>query len=529
MRPPPDRLVPGLALALAAGVFAHACGRRVAPQQHPAGQPADATAPPVSASAAAPEPGGNVEFLVQDEHGRPIPCKLTWLGRDGTPTPDLALGLPARIIDGGVAANHRIFSMHGRGSFAVPPGSYELFVSRGPEWSLHVEQITVGAKATKLAATLTHLIARAGWISADTHVHADPSWDSKVPLSARVHEFVSEGVDVLVATDHNVVTDYRPEIERAGAKELLGTVAGAEISTTDWGHFGAFPLRQQNEWWVLHRVRMKGAKPDELLRDVRRHGPTALITVNHPRLGKMGYFSIAGFDPRTALFGRSRVSFEFDAIEVMNGSKHGSFEAVDRVMTDWFGLLQNGRRVTAVGNSDTHGIALSHAGYPRNYVRMDEVGPAVDGERLAAAMREGSSFFSSGPFIEASIDDKSFGQLARAVEGKVTLAVRVRAAPWISVARLRIYANGRPVTDLPIAPSEAVERYSEKLELEMLDDAFVVVRVDGDRELPPVVGGVSGGKLFPIAVSNPIFVDGDGDGRWTARRGGAAAAPKLGR
>ncbi|MCC6901233.1 MAG: CehA/McbA family metallohydrolase [Polyangiaceae bacterium] len=511
MRCPRDSLVPGLSLALALGVTVHGCRRR-APERVAVADAAVSAQSAVEPSA----PTANVTFRVHDPTGRTIPCKLTLLGRDGTPTPDLGFGQPTRSVDGGLAAHHRVFSLTGQGAVSVPSGNYDLWVSRGPEWSLHQQTLTVRPEPQELTVTLTRLVSREGWVSADAHVHADPSWDSKVPLGARVHEFVSEGVDVLIATDHNVVTDYRPEIERAGAKGLLETVLGSELSTTDWGHFGAFPLKHEQDWWVLHGVRMTGTPADQLLRAVRRHGPTALVTVNHPRLGKLGYFNVGGFEPKSARFAHAHVSFEFDAVEVMNGAKHGSLEAVDRVMADWFGLLADGRRITAMGNSDTHELIGSYAGYPRNYVRLAD--SSVDGERLAAALREGASFFSSGPFVEAKIGEKSLGELARAESKQVTLSVKVRAAAWVSVVRLRVYVNGQVAKDQAIAPSDETERFSGDLPLETPDDAFVVVRVDGDRPLPPVVGGPPADTLFPVAVTNPIYVDADGDGKWKPRK-----------
>jgi len=511
MRQRASWIVPGLALALAFGVAAHGCRRRA-----PLGQQVADAAASSSSAPEPPAPSANVTFRVSDASGRSIPCKLTLIGRDGTPTPDLGFGRPTRSVDGGLAAHHRVFSLTGQGAISVPSGSYDLFVSRGPEWSLHQQALSVRPEPQTLNVTLTRLITREGWVSADAHVHADPSWDSKVPLAARVHEFTSEGVDVLIATDHNVVTDYRPEIERAGAKGLLETVLGSELSTTDWGHFGAFPLKHEQDWWVLHGVRMTGTPADQLLRAVRRHGPTALVTVNHPRLGKLGYFNVGGFEPKSARFAHAHVSFDFDAVEVMNGAKHGSLEAVDQVMGDWFGLLADGRRITAMGNSDTHELVTSYAGYPRNYVRLTD--PSVDGERLAAALREGAAFFSSGPFVEATIGDKSLGEVARAVAKKVTLSVKIRAAAWVSVARLRAYVNGRVAKELPIAPSNETERFAGEITLDTPDDAFVVVRVDGDRPLPPVVGGPPAETLFPVAITNPIYVDADGDGKWKARK-----------
>ncbi len=64
-----------------------------------------------------------------------------------------------------------------------------------------------------------------GWISADLHVHAVPSLDAPTPLVERVRSLAAAGVEVAVATDHNVVTDYAPAIRERGLEPWLD-VAG---------------------------------------------------------------------------------------------------------------------------------------------------------------------------------------------------------------------------------------------------------------------------------------------------------------
>jgi hypothetical protein len=187
---------------------------------------------------------------------------------------------------------------------------------------------------------------------------------------------------------------------------------------------------------------------------------------------------------------------------------------VDRVLADWFGLLRRGRRITAVGNSDTHAIDASFAGYPRNYVRVGETAAEVDGLRLAAALREGRSFFSSGPFVEADIGGKSYGELVEVSGGAARLRVKISAAPWVSVSRLRVYVDGDVAKDVPIEPSTRALRHAAEHELALAADAFVVVRVDGERSLAPVAGGAQRATLMPLAVGNPIYVDADGDGKY---------------
>jgi hypothetical protein len=41
-----------------------------------------------------------------------------------------------------------------------------------------------------------------------------------------------------------------------------------------------------------------------------------------------------------------------------------------------------------------------------------------------------------------------------------------------------------------------------------------VVRVDGDRSMSPVVGDGKTFTAYPFALTNPVFLDVDGDGKY---------------
>jgi hypothetical protein len=46
------------------------------------------------------------------------------------------------------------------------------------------------------------------------------------------------------------------------------------------------------------------------------------------------------------------------------------------------------------------------------------------------------------------------------------------------------------------------------------NDSYAVVRVEGDHSLAPVVGGGTGVKVTPFALTNPIFLDTNGNGKY---------------
>ena len=103
--------------------------------------------------------------------------------------------------------------------------------------------------------------------------------------------------------------------------------------------------------------------------------------------------------------------------------------------------------------------------------------------------------------------------------GRATAEITVRAAPWISVARVTLYVNGREVKRWPVTAAGGtppVERFHETYEVQTPADGYVVVRVDGDKPLTPVVGDGKTFTVYPFALTNPIFLDVDGDGKYRA-------------
>ena len=127
-----------------------------------------------------------------------------------------------------------------------------------------------------------------------------------------------------------------------------------------------------------------GRRPDDFFRDVRKTAPDALINVHHPRLdAEIGYFDIGHFDAHSDKAGRAGFSYDFDAVEVMNGYQDPVRRSVDRVIDDWFSLLNHEHLVTATGNSDTHHLTFNIGGYPRNYVHLRDDRPKTVNVQLS--------------------------------------------------------------------------------------------------------------------------------------------------
>jgi hypothetical protein len=461
-----------------------------------------------------PPPNASFTFDIRDTKGQLIPARITLVAVGGTPQLGLSRSDAGELRGRTLLSGDKIMTLDGTGIIGVPQGTYDIYVSRGIEWSLvHVPRVAIGPAGYALHAKLDHVIDTTGWVSGDFHVHASPSWDSRVPLAHRVIEFVTSGVDVIVSTDHNMIADYAPVITALGAETYIDSIIGNEITTRRRGHFGAYPLpaaavgrRYGSEW------RWRGDATD-IFPAVRRDFPGALIQVNHPRRRNwMGYFLDEHFDPAT---GRALAGFslDFDTIEVFNG--RDSRSPVEVVLKDWFSLLDRGFVATAMGNSDTHDIRSSLGGYPRNFIRVrDDRAGAFAVDDIVGALRARRSFFTTGPMVSMRSGEADVGDVVTTSDGNVKLSIEVTAAPWIAVDSATLYVNGKVAMQWTIEPTELPQRLEVECQVTVTEDSYVVLRADGSEPLWPVGGDDDKHPIVPMAVTNPLFIDRDGDGKY---------------
>jgi hypothetical protein len=467
---------------------------------------------------------GTLSIEVRGDDGAPIPARLTFRPVGDTPKLFFTTIDIAREEAGAVSAFDRAFVLRGDADIRVPEGTYDVWVSHGPEWDTARERITVRPGAeVEVHLRLRHVIDTPGWISGDFHVHSAASLDSRVPMRDRVFQFVADGVDLIVATDHNVVADYAPVIAELGVGDLLASATGDEITTKQWGHFGAFPL-PADEAELGHGAIATGKRTAaQIFADVRAKAPAALIDVHHPRLehGKLGYFFLSDLDLATGRTKTPGFSFDFDAIEVLNGYQDSDRKTMAKVIGDWIAFLDAGKRVACTGNSDSHHMTFNLGGYPRNYVAVADASIGkIDPASVAAQVKAGHSYFTTGPIVDATIAGKTYGEVAKlpaapaGQAAKIALHVTVRAANWISVAKLTVIGPGNTVlATRAIASSSQVVRFDDTIPIDLPGDGYAIVRVDGDRPMAPNVGDVGSFLVYPMAVTNPIWIDSDGDGK----------------
>jgi hypothetical protein len=464
-------------------------------------------------------PWGTLRYAVTEAAGAPMPGRIRLRGTGETPTPRFG-------DDEDVAgAVDTVYTASGRGARILGPGTYHALVTRGLEYeAASVPVRIIAGQATPLAVALRRVVDTPGALSGDLHLHAAPSPDSNLSLVGRLTQLAASGVEYAVATDHNEVTDYAPDLRRAGLQQHLVVDVGTEITTrvAYWGHFNLFPLRPGHPLpdYTARTV-------PELFASWRALPGRPVIQVNHPRMGRIGYFNQIDLDLDLGRSFAGPFEVGFHALEVFNGDYVYQPDQVERDLTDWFALLNRGIRVTATGNSDAHKLGYQEAGFPRSYLHVGADDPAkVGAEALREALRAGRVVVSSGPYVRLEVAGKNV--VGETLRGPATVALTVAAPCWVSVAQVRIIENGRVVEtiDLPAASRAATPvdrrctpvRLQRTLTWKPAKDAWYVVVARGTEPLPILPGSATG----VFGFTNPVWIDADGDGRLTPPGGGPA-------
>ena len=318
-----------------------------------------------------------------------------------------------------------------------------MSASHGPEFTRETRVVEVFAGDNPpLDFKIQKAVNASGLVSIDPHMHTMFS-DGSMSISERIKSLAAEGIEIAVATDHNFVNDYRPDLERLGIGDELAVIVGEEITAPGGSiHFNAYPVTRLEGQKAGGAISVGDVTPDVLFGLARAKDPGAVIQVNHPRSRGLGYFLTYNLEDKTAESARAPFSMDFDVMEIMNGSKFGG--ANSRSTEDWFHLLNRGYAVKAVGSSDAHGIDGGEPAYSRTYAMYSgKKGAGLDQTAVAKAIKEGRSFVSNGPIVSVKANGRgAMGDLVRAKKGKVELDVRVESAPWIDVSEVRLVVNG---------------------------------------------------------------------------------------
>jgi hypothetical protein len=450
------------------------------------------------------------------ETDREVPCRLTILNEQG-----------ALMTVGASSGKHLavrpgiIYTGNGRASFGLPAGKYTLYAGRGFAYSIDRTPLVLRpGDVVRKQLTIRREVSIPGHVCCDPHVHTlTHSGHGDCSFAERMLTLAGEGIELPIATDHNVHVDYQGEAVKQGLRRYFTPVIGNEV-TTAIGHFCVFP------------VPANAPPPDYRLKDWKdifasiadRTGAKVVI-LNHGRDLHSGYrpFDLKHFNPATGE-NLDGWTLQANAMELINS---GALQTDPLQMyRDWFALLNRGLFLTPVGSSDSHDVGRYIVGQGRTYIQSSAANPEnIDVPEAVANFRAGRVMVGLGLLVQMTVNEQyGPGELVPQSD-EIKVRVRVLGPSWATADKVELFANGRKIKEAVISEGQkgGVKWTGEWTLPHFGHDVHLVAIATGPgvRELywpiakpyqptSPLV------KTWVIGSTGAVWVDGDGDGQRTS-------------
>ncbi len=443
-----------------------------------------------------------------------IPARVTVVGFDPSPEVELTGNIGGFAVKSGLFSDPFkdtipfgvVYSTYtdstGTVTFDLEPGTYQIFVSRGTEYSSHDEEVMLAAGGTDTVdATLVRVLDTTGFVSSDFHVHQINSPDSRISHEKRAAQYAGEGVENLVLTDHDAHADITPEIVSLGLTGFLASTTGEEITSFDTGHYNSYPRD-------VDATRPSGGSTDwggaetagedfpsfgnyvltpseiytEAVTDPNNTAATVAVQINHisshfdpleintgvnPPVSGITNAEAADFrmQPNTNFF------FQFPALELWNGysRSHAITEFLNDRLGIWMNLLNQGRGhssqasgygPTAIADTDSHEFRSLRSGGARAWTGSPSDSIAgIDGEDVAESVMAGRVVGGQGIYVQTRLLQTEGSEVADLTwtgstrldvnndlmgggNGReLDLEIKVQAPDWAEYDTIEIYAN----------------------------------------------------------------------------------------
>jgi hypothetical protein len=462
------------------------------------------------------EPMGRLRLTVTDRASRgPMPARVSIVSSDGRNfAPDNAW----RHADDGFDRKQRsleygYFHTSGSSTVTAPAGRLEVEVSRGPEYRVVRRTVTLPRDSTvALRIVLDRLVdlPKAGWFSADLHVHMnyggayrnDPS---NLAFQARAEDV--HLVENLIVNKEGRVPDIGYFTGRPDPVSTSTTliVHDQEYHTSFWGHTGLLGLGRNvilpgyagyantaaasldpGNTDVFDQARAQGAltgyvhpfdsypDPSDTTKPLTHALPVDVA------LGKVDYYEAVGFVD--------------------------DYTATARV---WYQLLNCGFRIPAGAGTD----AMANFASLRGPVGMNRVFARISGplnhRGWLAALKAGRTFATNGPLLGFTLNGMELGSELNLPASGGDIVARVSLSSNVPVDHLEIVRNGEVVAKVPLPRDRTT--VSTSLRLPVRESGWYLLRAKGDGPAYPVL------DYYPYATTSPIYVTVGGEPIRSAR------------
>lgn len=463
-----------------------------------------------------------IDVIDADEKA-PLPARITIVDANGSLQSTGVQSNDTLAVRPGV-----IYTSTGSASFKLPAGTYTVYASRGFEYSLaNVDVKIAPGDAAKHTLTIRREVPTPGYVACDTHIHTFTfSRHGDATLTERLITIPGEGIELPIATDHNLHVDYEAEAERLNVRRHFTPVMGNEV-TTRVGHFNIFPVAPGARVPDFN----KESWPD-IFREIFATPDVKVVILNHARDVHSG---VRPFGPQlfNAAVGENVAGWpmRFNAMEVINSGATQTDTL--RLFHDWMAVLNRGYKVTPVGSSDSHDVSRYIVGQGRTYIRCDDHDPGkINVDSAVESFLAGRVLVSYGLLTELSVNGEyRSGELAPRKGDEAEALIRVIGPAWTTATKVQLYANGQlvreeQIPDMRATPYPSGVKWEGVWKLPALahDVHLVAIAIGPGIDGPYWATAKPYQPLSPdwephiFGFSGAVWLDADGDGKRSTAR-----------
>lgn len=420
----------------------------------------------------------------------------------------------------------------------LPPGTYTVTFTRGPEYLTQTKQLVVpdGVDTLEVPFQLRRWIHMAdlGWFSADHHVHAAgcshyESPEEGVEPEHMFRQIQGEDLNIAASLAWGPCWYYQKQFftgdthEASTATTLLRQ--DVEVSGFPSSHAGHVVLLriQEDDYPGTSTIEEWPSWTLPVLQWARAQG------------GVVGYahsgWGLEPVEPTDAL--PNYVLPKMDGIGANEFVVTVTQDAVDFYsagdtpapweLNMWYHSLNNGYRVRLSGETDFPCIFDERVGLARSYVQLD---PPLDYDRYVEALQAGRGYVSDGRahLIDVTVEDVVLGTRESEVnlEAPQPVTITARAAAYLPPEQDETGARiaNSPLSDQPYWHIERVRLgTSRRVPVELIVNGEPVARreitADGSWHEVEFTHAIDRSswvalRIYPSAHTNPLFVLVDG-------------------
>jgi hypothetical protein len=385
---------------------------------------------------------GQLRLVINDENSRLTPARIGLYNESGRmPLPseqaltihnydDRSKQIFLRSTHGTVPVwpneNRFFFYVDGEYETILPVGTYQLVVSKGPEYGVIQKTIEISADTgTAIAVPLSRWIdmPEKGWYSGDDHVHMTRTPNDNAAISA-----VMQAEDVHITNLLQMGNPYDTNFTqyafgkdgryRAGNHALVPGVEDPRTAVR--GHTISVNIRE------VYRPTDRYLRYDQIFAEYRKQG------------GMSGYAHVAG-----RLFNVERglaIDVPLGAVEFVELLQDGTLET-----QLWYDYLNLGFKLIPMAGSDFP--YLNAPGGDRNYVYVDG---DFTVDAYYEALREQRTFVTNGPMLELSVNGQPMGSNLQLSAGdEISIVAGAALNPDIeALDRIELVVHGNVVASM---------------------------------------------------------------------------------